>query len=64
MPWELLVMEGPLFGGDMLYNTICVLILVIVGAGLLAKTESRIAWLFILAAIVWAYMTYQELIFM
>jgi hypothetical protein len=64
MPWDLLLMKGPLFDGDVLYNTICILILVVVGGGMLAKTESRIGWLFFVAAAVWAYLTYQDFISM
>jgi hypothetical protein len=62
MPWKLLMMEAPMFGGDMLYNAIAALVVFLVGVGILMKTESKTGWIFIIAAIGWAYLTFKELI--
>lgn len=64
MLWELMVMGGPLFGGDTTYNAVCALIVFLVGMGILFKTESKIGWLFIIAALGWAFLTFKDLIFM
>ncbi len=60
--WQLLVMEAPLFGGDVMYNALVAFFLLLVGAGIYFKTGNRFGWLFIAAAIFWAYLTFQELI--
>ena len=62
MPWKLMVMGGPMFGGDTLYNAIAALVVFLVGMGILMKTESKAGWIFVIAAIGWAYLTFKEFI--
>ncbi|MBM3335454.1 hypothetical protein FJY63_12405 [Candidatus Sumerlaeota bacterium] len=58
--WNLLVMGGPLFGGDTRYNGVCVAVVFLVGVGILMKTRSRFGWVFIAASLVWAYDTFKD----
>jgi len=62
MAWYQWLLEAPLFGGDKLYNAICALVLLLVGAGIWFKTGNKFGWLFIAAAFIWAYLTFQDLL--
>ena len=64
MNWELLAMEGPLFHGDILYNSICALVIFLVGSAIWFKSGNRVGWLFVAAAVIWTYLTFKELLFM
>ncbi len=60
--WFLTAMEAPLFGGDLLYNSIVAFVLLLVGSGIYFKTGNRLGWLFIAVALYWVYITFQELL--
>ncbi len=64
MTWQLLAMEAPLFGGDVLYNSLVALFLLLVGAGIWFRTGNRFGWVFMIGAVVWGYLTFKELLFM
>jgi hypothetical protein len=63
MPWYLLMMEAPLFNGDKTYNAVAALVVFLVGMGIYFKSGNRLGWLFIVAALVWTYLTFQDLLF-
>jgi len=64
MAWHEWILEAPLFGGDKTYNAVVALIVFLAGAGLYFKTGNRLGWLFIAVALIWAFLTYQDLLFM
>lgn len=60
---DLMVMAVGLIG-DRLYDTVCAGIVFLVGMGILFKTESKTGWLFVLAGLAWAFLTWKDMIFM
>jgi len=62
MWWELTIMAGPL--GDKVYDSIAALVIFLVGAGIWFRTGNRFGWLFMVAAAIWIYLTFQDLLFM
>jgi hypothetical protein len=63
MTWHQLIMVGPIFD-DRLYDSIGALVVFLVGAGIWFKTGNRLGWLFVIAAFIWAYLTYKDLLSM
>jgi len=64
MDWLLMAMRvGPIFG-ERLYDAVGALIVFIVGMALVTKAGKWIGWLFVLAAAAWAYINFQDLLFM
>ena len=62
--WDLMALQAPLFGGDRLYNSLLALGLFVAGAAILFKAGKMVGWLFIVAGLAWAYLTYKDLLFM
>jgi hypothetical protein len=58
-----MALPGPVFH-ERLYDAVGALIVFIVGIGILTKAGNRLGWLFVAAALGWAYLTFRDLIFM
>jgi len=63
MEWYRMALEAPLFGGDRLYNSLLALGLFMAGAAIVFKAGKMFGWLLIIAGLVWAYLTFQELLY-
>jgi len=61
MWYEWIMQGGPVFG-DQLYDPVGALIVFLVGAAILFKTGNRIGWVFVGAALIWAFLTFRHLL--
>jgi len=61
MAWYEWIMAGPVFH-DRLYDTVGALVVFLVGAFIWFQTGKKVGWLFVAAALIWAFLTYRDLI--